>query len=81
MTHDPKKAGIAIDGWKQSIFERHLKAAGYTWEVREGLSPGIRLLVVRTINVMGLGAVVKAAEAECQRSKGAQPVGPEERNT
>lgn len=70
MTHEAKKAGIAIDGWKQQIFERRLKAAGYTWEVREGPTPGVRTLVVVTINVMGLGAIVKAAEAECAKTKG-----------
>ncbi len=32
-----KVAAIAIDGWKRDTFERHLKAAGYTWADRAEL--------------------------------------------
>jgi LysM repeat protein len=31
-----KKAAVAIDPYKLPVFEKHLKAAGYTYEVVKG---------------------------------------------
>jgi hypothetical protein len=57
-------AGIAIDPWKLDIFERRLKAAGYTWTKVENI-PRIIILKVPTENVEALGEVIKACADEC----------------
>lgn len=57
-------AGIAIDTWKRSIFERHLKQAGYAFEDAGQLTTGTRLLRVTTENLEALAEVVKAANTE-----------------
>ena len=66
------KIGIAIDVWKLSIFERHLKAAGYTWENSGGLSEGVLLLRVNTTNPEAAAIVIKAANDEAAMT-GAHP--------
>jgi hypothetical protein len=59
-----KKAGIAIDGWKFPIFERHLSRAGYAFEKGPGLTADMLLVTVNTKNLEALELVVRAANAE-----------------
>lgn len=61
-------AGITLDNWKFSIFERHLKQAGYSFEKTEGLPYDTMLLMVTTDNVIALGEVVKAANIEAAQT-------------
>jgi hypothetical protein len=62
------KAGIAIDRWKQPIFERHLSQSGYAFE-NEGELPGdCLLLTIETENIEALGVVVMAANTEAERT-------------
>lgn len=58
------KAGVVIDVWKLPIFERHLQAAGYTFEKEVGLADDVMLLTVRTDNVEALRNVLKDANTE-----------------
>jgi hypothetical protein len=58
------KAGIVIDDWKLSIFERHFKQSGYAFENAGKLTTGTLLLKVETSNLEALGEVVKAANTE-----------------
>jgi len=62
------KAGIAIDRWKLSIFERHLSQAGYSYEEVSGLTPNDMLLTVTTENIEALAVVIKAANTEAART-------------
>ncbi len=68
MNQDQKLAGIAIDEWKLSIFERHLTQAGYSFENCGLLVDGALLLRVRTANLVALGEVVKAANTEAAQT-------------
>lgn len=63
-----KKAGIAIDAWKLSIFERHLGQGGYTFKNAGALTDGCLLLTVETENVQALAQVVLAANKEAART-------------
>lgn len=64
----PAKAGIVIDKWKLSIFERHLTQAGYTFK-NAGAFPGDALVLrVDTTNLEALAVVVKAANTEAART-------------
>lgn len=63
-----KQAGIAIDGWKLSIFDRHLTQAGYIYEKVPGFTPDAIFLVVCTENVTALAGVVKAANDEAAQT-------------
>jgi hypothetical protein len=67
------KAGIAIDSWKLSIFERHLNEGGYAFEQRPGLVPsgGTITLLVETSNLHALYMVIREANNEAARVKGA----------
>lgn len=58
------KAGIAIDTWKQPIFERHLGQAGYAYKTGPGLTTDTLFLTVETENVEALGVVILAANTE-----------------
>lgn len=62
------KAGIIIDDWKLSIFERHLKQGGYVYEQLPGIVPKTLSLFVQTTNLKALGVVVKAANTEAART-------------
>lgn len=66
------KAAIAIDTWKLSIFERHLKQAGYSYMKGDGVTEDTLLLTVITDNVEALSGVVKAANSEAAQTKGAR---------
>lgn len=63
-----KKAGIAIETWTLSIFERHLKQAGYTFKNTGNLTPDTLLLTVETTNSEALAEVLKAAFGESART-------------
>ena len=63
------KAGIAIDGWKLEIFERHLKGCGYEYEVGPGVTRDTLLLQVQTENLNALAELCKRANIECARTK------------
>ena len=62
------RAGIAIDNWKFSIFERRLQQAGYSFERADGLTKDAMILSVTTDNVEALGEVVKAANTEAAKT-------------
>jgi len=66
-----KKAAIVIDDWKLPIFERHLKQKGYKFENAGELTKATLVLRVDTQNLVALGEVVKAANAEAGKT-GAQ---------
>ena len=58
------KIGIAVDPWKQPIFERHLSQAGYQFTNAGLLTPEVLVLTVTTDNAEALAGVVKAANTE-----------------
>lgn len=62
------KVGIAIDPWKLSIFERHLRQSGYSVENAVLLTDGVLILKVSTSNPIALAEVVKAANTEAART-------------
>ena len=62
------RAGIAIDAWKLSIFDRHLTSAGYAYTDGPGLTQDTRLLTVSTENVEALEVVVRAANTEARQT-------------
>lgn len=64
------KAGIVIEDWKLSIFERHPKQAGYSFTNAGGLMPGTILLTVEFSDSNVLQHVVRAAQLEAQKAKG-----------
>ncbi len=70
---DTKKAAIAIDPWKLSIFERHLTQAGYTFTNAGNISPEALLLRVDTTNLEALGVVLEAANTEAARTGEPRP--------
>lgn len=63
-----KKAVIAIDSWKLSIFDRHLTQAGYAYGRGLGLTEGTLFLSIETENLQALEVVVRAANAEAART-------------
>lgn len=70
-------AGIVIDDWKLSIFERHLSAAGYNYTTGSGVTEDTLLLKVKTENMKALEVVVRAANDEAARTR--KPGAPEEK--
>ena len=66
------KIGIAIDTWKLSIFERHLRQADYYFEQFPGVTPDTLLLTVVTENAVGLYGVVQNANREAAQTKASQ---------
>lgn len=67
---DLKTAGIAIDSWKLSIFERHLKEGGYEFINAGKLLKGTLLLKVSVAEggQQALAQVVLAANTEAART-------------
>lgn len=67
------KAGIAIDDWKQSIFEKALTEAGYIFERGRTITAGSLVLYVIIEDVPGaaekLAMVVQEANTAAARSK------------
>lgn len=66
-----KSAAIVIDAWKLSIFERHLQQGGYATKFQSQFPGEALMLKVDTANLEALAEVVKAANAEAARTKGA----------
>jgi hypothetical protein len=60
------KAGIAIDNWKLSIFERRLTNAGFSFKKNGGLTADTMVLTVESNNLERLAEVVKAANGEAK---------------
>lgn len=60
--------GIAIDGWKLPIFDRHLSQAGYEFEKHDGATDETLLLKVKisekSSSLSELKNVVQAANDE-----------------
>lgn len=59
------KIGVAVDNYKKTIFEKHLSAAGFKYEVSQLFDKAILFTVV-TDDRYGLGKVVKEANDECK---------------
>lgn len=62
---DTRLAGIAIDTWKQVIFERRLK--DYKFETKPGLAEGTLIIYVYTNDLKTLMSVVQAANTEAAK--------------
>ena len=64
-----KTVGIGIDLWKFSIFERHLKNAGYEFVSAKFVGDSLMLRVkVADDKQQALAQVVLAANQECART-------------
>lgn len=72
MSADKLKAGIAIDAWKLPIFERRLSQSGYVWTNCGAPTESTLLLRVETNNLEALAVVIKAANDEAARTRGAK---------
>jgi hypothetical protein len=59
------RVGIAIEGWKLPVFDKHLTSSGYGYETNPGLSANTLLLIVITNSSEALAQVVRAANDEC----------------
>lgn len=66
-------AGIAIDNWKLSIFERRLEAAGYAVATCKKMTDSTLFLRVETDDLKALEIVVRAANAEAARGEETMP--------
>lgn len=62
------KAGIALDNWKFSIFERRLTQAGYSFKRTDGLTKDAMILTVETDNLEALHEVLKSANTEAAQT-------------
>lgn len=62
-----KTAAVFIETWKLAVFEKHLKAAGYSYEVTDGLTPGQYNLRVKYEWVAELKPIIEAAQAEARK--------------
>ncbi|RZI99659.1 MAG: hypothetical protein EOP39_24595 [Rubrivivax sp.] len=60
-------AGVVVEQWKQAVFERHLREAGYTFTSHAAPVPNCNTLKVQATDIEALGQVVKAAQAECHK--------------
>lgn len=65
------KAGIVVDDWKLPIFRKRLTKAGFTYTDAGAFHTNTTVLQVETEekHKARLSKIVRAAEAECQRSK------------
>lgn len=61
------KAGIMIDSYKFTIFQRHLTEAGYQFQICKGLTEDTILLKVETDYPKQLESVIEKANDECAR--------------
>jgi hypothetical protein len=62
-----KTAGVFVDDWKLPVFKRHLDAAGYSYDVRPGVTPDTRNIMVKFEWMQELQPVLQAAAEECAR--------------
>ena len=65
---NPLKIGIVIDAWKQSIFEAHMKAAGYKITFKDGLIDGMMYATIEAQNAERIIEVLSAAQRESQKA-------------
>lgn len=64
-----KVAAVGLDDWKLPIFQKHLDAAGYTYEEPVQFIPGTLILRVRYEWVHELKPIIEAAQRECAERK------------
>ncbi len=62
------RAGIVIDSWKRSIFERHLTVAGHEFGVGPGPVKDTLTIFVDVDDPMVLAPTVLAANTEAART-------------
>lgn len=62
-----KKAAIIIEKWKLEIFERHLKDAGYAYEILPGLSDNLLTIQAKYEWVAEIKPIIEVAQAECHK--------------
>lgn len=67
------KVGVVIDPWKLPIFQRHLDAAGLTYEPLAGVPAGTLGLHVITDDPKFVENIVRAANAEAAATKKGSP--------
>lgn len=72
MSTKAARVGIVIDEWKLPIFERLLTQHGYQFENAGTMGGGALILRVVTENVVALAEVLKQAQAEAARTRGAK---------
>jgi len=63
------KATVCIDEWKLSIFDKHLREAGFTYQNKGELVSGTLVLHVEAESADKLRPIVIAAEKECKGCK------------
>lgn len=68
---DMKKVGIAIDEWKQQIFEETLTAHGYQYEVNEGLTHDTLMIkvMVKPDMIKEIQQVISEAQNACRGAR------------
>ncbi len=62
-------AGIALDDWKLPIFQKHLDAGDWKYDVRTGLTEGTSIIHVQYHLLSHIQPVVVAAERECMLAR------------
>jgi len=63
------KAGIIIEVWKREIFEKHIAAAGYTFEWTPGGELGVlKVTLQRPTEAAMLHPIIKAAVEEATKT-------------
>lgn len=63
------KAVIAIDDWKLPIFNKHLNRANIPFTLETDVIKHVIFITVHTDNLLTLGRVVQAANAEADKMK------------
>lgn len=61
------KAGIAVDNWKLPVLRKRLTEAGYEYQDGGALTSEATLLTVQTDDMLALGKVIEACQAECRK--------------
>lgn len=62
-----KTAGVVIDAYKLPVFEKHLKDAGYQYEVKSGVTEDTLSLFVKCEWAHKLLPIIQAANNEASR--------------
>lgn len=65
----PLKAGIVIDAWKLSVFQKHLVEANIPFKQMNGPAPNTLSLFAMVDDLKDIERVVKKAQKECARDK------------
>ena len=63
------RVAVAIDDWKQEIFERELAAAGFSYNTGPGVTPDSRLITVITEDHDKLEATVRRCQQICANQR------------